>query len=236
MSKPEADRTAVGKDGTVCVKHPEETAGPFPADGSNRAHGTLANALKQSGIVREDMRASFGNSTTVADGVTLDLEIKLHDVAAECAPLAGYAIYLWHCDAAGRYSIYNLENETYLRAVGVSDAQGRVAFRTILPGCYPGRYPHMHFEIYRSLEAATDYTHRLLTSQLAMPAAQCRDVYDAVAAYKASVAPFSGVSLETDGIFRDNTPVQLAAQTPLFEGDAKTGFKASVTIGLVGQT
>lgn len=235
MSQPEQDRSSTGPNGVLCVKHPEETAGPFPADGSNRAHGTLANVLEQSGIVREDMRSSLGNAASTAEGIVLDLEITLQDVSSGCAPLAGYAVYLWHCDAAGQYSIYNVKDESYLRAVGVADDQGRLKFRTIFPGCYRGRYPHMHFEVYPNLHAATDYRNRLLTSQLAMPAEECRQVYASAASYRESVAAFEDVSLERDGIFRDNTAAQLTAQTPVIDGDVRSGLIGRVTIGLAAR-
>lgn len=42
---------------------PEETAGPYPGDGSNGP-----DVLAQSGIVRSDIRSSFGTSTTTAQG------------------------------------------------------------------------------------------------------------------------------------------------------------------------
>jgi hypothetical protein len=45
FSRAEAEVTAKAADGSECVAHPRETAGPFPADGSNRAHGTLANVV-----------------------------------------------------------------------------------------------------------------------------------------------------------------------------------------------
>ena len=231
MSKPEPDQTASGVGGAICVKQPEETEGPFPADGSNRAHGTLANVLDKSGVVREDMRTSIAPATGVAEGVAFELQITLQNVASACAPLAGYAVYLWHCDAAGKYSIYNID-ETYLRAVGVSDNNGQLKFRTIIPGCYRGRYPHMHFEIYRSLEAATDFRNRLLTSQIAIPEDVCRKVYTSVAIYGDSIAAFEGVSLARDGIFRDNTPAQLKAQTPIIDGDIASGLKGRITIGV----
>jgi protocatechuate 3,4-dioxygenase beta subunit len=102
--------------------------------------------------------------------------------------LAGHAIYLWHCDALGRYSIYDLPNASYLRAVGVTDSVGNAAFMTIFPGCYPGRYPHIHFEVYMGLEQATSYKNRLLTSQMAMPADACRAIYAASKHYGASAA------------------------------------------------
>jgi protocatechuate 3,4-dioxygenase beta subunit len=226
------DVTATGPSGE-CVVLPEETAGPFPADGSNRAHGTLANVLADSGIVRRDIRASLGKPAGVAAGTQLDLAIALVNVGASCAPLAGCAVYLWHCDAEGRYSIYDLAGESYLRGVAVTDAEGKAQFTTILPGCYPGRYPHMHFEVYPSLEKATSYSNRVLTSQLAMPADICRAVYSAASAYRASVASLARSPIERDGIFADGTPKQRAAQMASLKGEPATGLQGNVTIGLL---
>lgn len=72
-------------------------------------------------------------------------------------PLAGYAIYLWHCNRDGGYSMYSsgITAENYLRGVQVTDSNGEVTFSTIFPGCYSGRWPHIHFEVYASLDAAT---------------------------------------------------------------------------------
>src|SRR5580765_6431618 len=71
---------------------PEETAGPFPGDGSNGA-----NALNQSGIVRSDIRSSFGSASGTADGVPIDLEMTIVDAATNKA-VEGAAVYVWHCD------------------------------------------------------------------------------------------------------------------------------------------
>src|SRR5262245_1849884 len=73
-----------------------ETAGPYPADGSN---GPDVRVL--SGIVRSDIRSSFGTSTTVAPGVLLQVKLTVSNLS--CVPLAGAAVYAWHCDRAGRY-------------------------------------------------------------------------------------------------------------------------------------
>jgi len=234
FDRAEADVAGTGPDGSQCVAHPRETAGPYPADGSNRAHGTLANVLGDSGIVRADMRPSLDPKQPVAEGTPLELTLELVDVANGCAPLQGYAIYLWHCDAAGRYSIYDLADVSYLRAVGVTDTAGRVTFRSIVPGCYRGRFPHMHFEVYPRLAAATSYANRILTSQLAIPEHVCRSVYGAVAAYGPSIANFADSPLDRDGIFANNTPLQLAAQTPAVTGDVASGFRGTVRIGLAG--
>ena len=79
---------------------PEETAGPFPGDGSNGP-----NVLAESGVVRRDITKSFGDASGVADGVPTTVELTLLDVADGGTPLAGAAVYLWHCDMAGRYSL-----------------------------------------------------------------------------------------------------------------------------------
>lgn len=231
FGRAEADTIGMAADGRECVAHPAETEGPFPADGSNRAHGTLANVLKESGVVRKDMRTNLTGVGSAA-GVELRLTTTLVAVGAACAPLANHAIYLWHCDAEGRYSIYDLPAASYLRAVGVTDASGRAEFVSIVPGCYAGRYPHMHFEIYPSLRQATDYRQRLLTSQLAIPADACADVYGRLPAYQASVGNFAKSPLERDGIFRDNTPRQLKAQTLVMRKAADGSYDGTVTIGL----
>ena len=232
VGRAEAEIVGKGADGVECVVHPRETAGPFPADGSNRAHGTLANVLVDSGIVRADMRPNLDNSGAPAAGVELKFTLNLVDVSRSCAPLKDHAIYLWHCDAAGKYSIYDLPNATYLRAVGVTDAKGQMTLSTIVPGCYMGRYPHFHFEVYPSLAKATDYRNRLLTSQLAIPGDVCTAVYNSVPAYKASIAAFAKSPLERDGIFRDNTPKQLAAQTLAMTKAPDGSYNGTVTIGL----
>ena len=50
--------------GSDLTEIPEETAGPYPGDGSNGP-----DILEQSGIVRSDITTSFGDSSGVAEGV-----------------------------------------------------------------------------------------------------------------------------------------------------------------------
>lgn len=114
---------------------PEETAGPYPGDGSNGA-----NVLTESGVVRSDITSSFGSSTTTAEWVPLAITMTLQNFDADSAPYAGAAIYLWHCDRDGQYSLYSeaVQNENYLRGVQEADAQGQVSFTTIYPPATPG--------------------------------------------------------------------------------------------------
>jgi protocatechuate 3,4-dioxygenase beta subunit len=225
--------TGTAADGSVCVANPAETEGPFPADGTNVREGQTVNILTEQGVIREDIRTSIGGLTPVAEGVPMTLEITLVDVNRACAPLGGMAVYVWQCDAEGIYSIYAAQDRNYLRGVGISDAEGRVRFTTVFPACYDGRWPHLHFEVFSSAEMAVSGKAALLTSQFALPEAECRAVYGANPLYAASVGTLERVSLSRDGIFRDASEMELAAQTLALEGDPVTGFQATGRVGLI---
>jgi len=228
----EPNRTATAADGSTCIKAPAETSGPFPADGSNAKNGSTVNVLARSGIVRTDLRPSFGGMKPVADGARLDLAITLVNLSKGCAPLSGHAIYVWHCDARGKYSLYDDEDRNYLRGVAITDAKGEVAFKTIFPGCYSGRWPHIHFEVFASQEKAMSGKDSLLISQFAIPGAIAVALYAGNSGYAASVRYLADISLKKDNVFGDNTAEQIAAQTLNLIGDATNGFKGSVTVGI----
>ncbi len=201
---------------------PEETAGPYPADGSNGR-----NILDQSGVVRSDITSSFGSSTTVAAGIPLTVALKIVDFSNGSAPLEGAAVYLWHCDRDGNYSMYSdaVVNENYLRGVQVADADGLVTFQSIYPACYSGRWPHIHFEIYPSIDQATTAGSRLRTTQLALPEDVSSSVY-ATEGYEQSVSNLAQVSLQSDNVFSDGYSMQMATVT----GDTSGGLTASLNV------
>ena len=203
---------------------PTETAGPFPGDGSNGP-----NVLDDRGIVRQDITTSFGDHSGTAEGVPLTVEMTLLDVAGGGGPLAGAAVYLWHCDREGRYSLYSdgVTDQNYLRGIQESDADGKLTFTSIYPAAYDGRWPHIHFEIYESLDAATSGGQKLRTSQMAMPKATDDLVY-ATDGYDASVANLARTSLETDMVFSDGYASQLATIT----GTVAKGLTATLNVGV----
>jgi protocatechuate 3,4-dioxygenase beta subunit len=201
---------------------PEETGGPFPADGSNGP-----NVLTESGVVRSDIRSSFGGLSGTADGVPLNVNLTVVNLAGGASPYAGAAVYLWHCDAQGLYSLYSqgATDQNYLRGVQVADAAGALTFTTIYPGAYQGRWPHIHFEVYPSVDAATTASGKLRTSQLALPEEVSRSVY-ADNRYPGSAQNLSGTSLDSDNVFSDGYSLQLATVT----GDATAGYTATLTV------
>ncbi|NJS38951.1 MAG: intradiol ring-cleavage dioxygenase [Rhodobacteraceae bacterium] len=195
--------------------------------------GQTVNILTEAGVIRDDIRPSIGGLTPVAEGVPLEVEITLVDVGRACAPLSGHAVYLWQCDAAGVYSIYGAPDRNYLRGVAISDAEGRLRLTTVFPGCYPGRWPHLHFEVFASAEAAVSGGPALLTGQFALPEAECRAVYSEGGAYAASMPALDGVRLSRDGIFRRSSDAELAAQMLALTGSAGQGYRATGQVGLV---
>jgi protocatechuate 3,4-dioxygenase beta subunit len=221
--------TSGGSTSSSCTVIPEETAGPYPGDGSNTANGSIANALALTGIVRSDIRASIAGASGVAAGVPLQVIIELVNTNASCADLSGYAIYLWHCDALGRYSMYSsgVTGENYLRGVQATGTDGTASFTTIYPGCYSGRVPHIHFEVYRSTTTATNWNNKLRTSQLCFPSDSNTAVY-ATSGYGQSAANNNAISLSSDGIFSDGYSTQLATVT----GSVSAGYVARLKVGI----
>jgi protocatechuate 3,4-dioxygenase beta subunit len=161
--------------------------------------------LTESGIVRRDIRSSFGGATGVAEGIPLTIRLLLQDQANGCAPMSGAAVYLWHCDREGRYSLYSqgVTGENYLRGVQEADGDGVVTFDSIFPACYSGRWPHIHFEVYRSLADATNQAKKVATSQVALPKDVCDTVF-ATSGYEHSVQNLSQISLQSDNVFGDD--------------------------------
>ena len=152
--------------------------------------------------------------------------------SSSCAALSGYAIYIWCCDRLGNYSLYTAPAESYLRGVQVTDAYGQVTFTLIFPGCYSGRWPHIHFEVYSSLSNATSGRYATLVSQLALPAAACSTVYADTATYPSSASNFARISLSSDNVFGDNSAAQVAQQTPTLSGSVSAGYIANAIVGL----
>jgi protocatechuate 3,4-dioxygenase beta subunit len=211
-----------------CSVVPQETEGPYPADGSTASSATY-NVLGLSGIVRSDIRSSIGSSTQVV-GVPLTLELTLTNTLSACAPLQGYAIYLWHCTAGGDYSVYTERSlaANYLRGVQATDASGMVRFTTVVPGCYAGRMPHMHLEIYPNLAAASNARNQLRTTQLAFPTELLRGIYAANAAYASSIPNLNAISFARDNVFSDGTALQMTSM----QANASGGYTAAITISI----
>ncbi len=204
----------------ACEQVPAETAGPFPADGSNGP-----NVLTDPAAIRNDIRKSFGAFTGTAPGIPLRVRLKIED-RKDCLPIVGAAVYLWHCDRDGKYSVYDVADQNWLRGIQQTDRNGDVSFRTIFPGAYAGRWPHLHFEVFDSLAKLRASKERR-TSQLALPEDACRAVY-ATAGYERSLANLGQSTLDGDMVFSDGHDLQL----PTMSGSVANGYSALLNVAV----
>jgi protocatechuate 3,4-dioxygenase beta subunit len=74
-------------------------------------------------------------------GMPLSLTMTLVDTNADCAPVSGARVDLWHCDAAGVYSGFSQPGsdtvgQTFCRGIQLTDGNGQVTFQTVYPGGY----------------------------------------------------------------------------------------------------
>jgi protocatechuate 3,4-dioxygenase beta subunit len=203
---------------------PEETGGPFPGDGSNGP-----NVLTESGVVRRDIRSSFGEYSGTAGGVDVGVDLTIVN-AGDGSPFPGAAIYIWHCTAEGGYSLYSqgVEQENFLRGVQEADADGKVLFTSIYPGAYDGRWPHIHVEVFSSLADATRASGKLVTSQIALLGDTSRSVYGSNDLYRASAGNVKTTSLESDMVFQDGASLQ----QPTMSGDIGSNLRMALTIAV----
>jgi protocatechuate 3,4-dioxygenase beta subunit len=214
--------SAAGGGGTGdCVAIPEETAGPYPGDGSNGP-----DVLSESGIVRSDIRSSFGQFSGTAEGIPLTIRLTILDASNACAPLSGATVYLWHCDRDGQYSLYTVTDQNYLRGVQEANNDGVVTFTSIFPACSSGRWPHIHFEVYPNLAAAGDDANKIATSQVALPEDVCNAVY-ATAGYEQGVLNLQQVSLASDNVFGDDGGVR---QLGVVTGTIEDGYVVALAV------
>jgi protocatechuate 3,4-dioxygenase beta subunit len=128
----------------VCTLTPEQIEGPFYLD---------------QGRIREDI--SEGKP-----GVPLRLVLHVLDASASCSPIPRAAVDVWQCDALGIYSGYEgaaiaprhvdpVDDKTFLRGTQLTDPTGGARFRTIYPGWYLGRTPHVHLKLRVGAKVAT---------------------------------------------------------------------------------
>jgi protocatechuate 3,4-dioxygenase beta subunit len=110
---------------TSCLLTPEATEGPY----------WIAN-----GLTRRDIRSG-------QTGVPLLLRLTVED-SDGCRPIPGADVELWHANRGGAYSGVQGNSQRYLRGHQKADSKGVVLFKTIYPGWYHGRTPHIHVKVH----------------------------------------------------------------------------------------
>lgn len=191
---------------TTCTISPTETAGPFPTK-------------NPSSLVMTDIRSD-------RTGIEMAINITIQNKNNDCAALADTIVDIWHCDKDGYYSEYggtgmqsvNYQSVDFLRGRQSTDANGLVSFKSIFPGWYSGRAPHIHVHIYDSTGKS------LLVTQIAFPTEMCNTVYTTATQYYTKGT--QDTANATDNVFSDS----LANQMSVITGSVSEGFVLTDTI------
>ena len=166
-----------------------------------------------------------------ADGVPYTISFTVVDVDNGCEPLSGAAVHVWHCDREGNYSMYDQSADVnYLRGVQEVDANGGRVVHQYLPACYPGRWPHVHFEVYPSVDAATSGGDQLVTCTASRSPRTSATPCTRRTRTARSASSMERVSLDSDMVFSDG----VASQTPSMTGNATNGYVSSLVVGVSG--
>ena len=146
--------TAADPNSGTCTLYPAQTEGPYYLDLD---------------LVRADI-------TEGKPGTPLTVVIEVVRVS-DCAVLPDVAVDIWQCDAAGVYAGFpgqlgglDTTGQRFLRGTQLTGPDGKVTFRTIYPGWYPGRTTHIHFKVHPSITTEA-------TSQMYFPEDVSGQVY-----------------------------------------------------------
>lgn len=188
---------------------------------------TIGPYFVEEKLNRSDIRIdpTTGNASS---GIPLTLAFTLLDESANCAPVVGAQVDVWHADASGKYSDESVEGTSgkkYLRGYQVTDSAGKVNFTTIYPGWYSGRTVHIHIRVRvfdSSGKAKYDFTSQVFFDDATTDQAYASPPY--------SSRGSRDTRNSADSIYGSDGATCLLALT----GNASSGYAGSFTFGLSG--
>jgi protocatechuate 3,4-dioxygenase beta subunit len=177
--QPTAAPSAASQPPGVCILFPQAVEGPYYFDPQ---------------LIRQDI-------TEGRPGLPLALNLRIIE-NGPCTAISNARVDIWHADAGGVYSGYrgqgdardvSTKGEKYLRGTQLTNGSGDVTFRSVYPGWYPGRTPHVHIKVF--LDEKT-----MLTGQIYFPDELSRRIYLTRVPY--SARPKADTTNATDFIFK----------------------------------
>lgn len=176
-------------------------------------------------LVRKDISEGY-------PGLPTRLEFLIVD--ADCNPVPGATLEIWHCDTFGVYSgDIDGNNDAmctggdaeaaaalWYRGIQTAGPDGRVTFDTNFPGWYGGRATHIHFKV---TVGGTEY----LTSQVFFDEALKTEIYDSQPSYEPTSAQGYQVNA-TDKVITESglTPSEVIMSTAKQADGALLAWKA----------
>lgn len=198
----------------------------YPSDDIFAAAGTCEVALSAATTLGP---CYFADETgeDISEGLAgLPMQLCLRVIDADCNPIEGQRVEVWHCDTEGVYSGDTSESSaasefagdfctggdddaassSWYRGQLSSDSNGRVNFKSCFPGWYRGRTLHIHF-------AVSDDSGTRVISQLCFPDELASEVYTTHPAYSSRGDQDTPLASGTDTVFpADFTPYLLTTE------------------------
>ncbi|HTQ42585.1 MAG TPA: hypothetical protein VMI75_07480 [Polyangiaceae bacterium] len=213
----ETGTDATAGEAGACEVTPEGEVGPYFADDS------------AAGFDRSSILSNL-DGTNTQPGVPLTLTITVVDVEKNCEPYVGAQVDIWHCNASGVYSDISSEGtatDQWLRGYQVTDASGRVTFKTIIPGWYAGRTTHIHLRVRSSYSEASATNDETNTTQCFFDQTFVDTLYTTVSPYTSKGK--NPTTNAGDHVFAQEED---GANVLALTGDDTSGYSASLTIRL----
>lgn len=191
---------------TACTVSPTETIGPYP---TSKGDPTF---YASSSYIRSDIRDS-------ETGVPLTVNFTVKNTNASCAVVSGAFVEVWHCNRLGYYSEFeSMTAYDFLRGKQATDANGGVTFKTVYPGWYSGRAPHIHVQVYTSAGVSK------LITQVAFIESVSNAIYTGSSLYTGKVADTTNAR---DGIFSDSLSANMCDS---LTGSISAGYLLNKTL------
>lgn len=206
------------------------TEGPFPA--------TLQDYNDNQDLTAWGKAGSSGVSSdrdSVVKGVPITLNFNVYNVDPNnnVTPMNNAHFYIWHCDAAGVYSAVSSQGtsgQKWLRGVQPI-VNGKVSFKTIIPGWYTGRILHYHIRIHLDTDSSNKYA---MTSQVFISNDFKTKVLDSQSLYTQSKQTL--INLSQDNVYNS---VSSSLRDKLFlkiDGNINDGFSSTFNMGISSVT
>jgi len=179
-----------------------------------------------------------------AEGVPLLLKVRVTDLRTGQPAASGTAVRITQCDPDGfcYHRPARLDHpasaarrghpagtaridRAFIDSVHSVDSAGLVDIATTVPGCSPGRWPHIHVEVFSYGSLIQGDRHPATSVRIPLPADVCERAYRRPA-YVDSRAPFGELTLGGDAQFGDLHRPLLADVT----GGVGTGFVARIAV------
>lgn len=190
--------------GTASMTNIAAYPDPFAAGISNSCSLTCEQILGPCWAPKAPVRLDISEGEP---GIPLRFQFQLVN-AADCSPIVGAELEIWHTNQSGHYSADDVEGGDFCtgdddhahasyfhRGRAISDAEGKVTFDSCFPGWYSNRAVHVHAMVRMPAHAgAADPANMQTVTQFYFPEDMTAQIHQEVEGYAERGQPATSLS------------------------------------------